>query len=491
MPEPALSAFLSGRLDTPRAFYAASKAGNMGEMTGNAAGGFMNITFLLNGETVELCEVDPTRSLLSWLREERGLTGTKEGCNEGDCGACSVLVSNGEGVAAQNACLLLLGQLDGRAITTVEGLSGPKGVLHPVQQALVDHHGSQCGFCTPGIAVTLAGAHLQGATDFDTRLAGNLCRCTGYAPIVRAAQSAAEMAVPEWFAPQKRPQGDGAQPTSVDALANEIMRRPHATLIAGNTDVGLWLNKDLRKLSDVIFLGDVADLKRHVVDAEGIHIGAGVSIEALRELLDAHHPHFAAMLARFASAQIRAAATIGGNIANASPIGDTPPALIALDARLYLRRGEARRVVALEDFFIAYGRQDRQAGEFIEGLTIPRQEDNLRVYKNSKRFDQDISAVLGAFNIAIKDGIVQSARIAFGGMAATPKRARAVEAALLGQPWSRQSIATAQGVFERDFTPIDDLRASAAYRLDVARAMLERAWLEDQGVSTNVREVAP
>ncbi len=453
----------------------------------------MDISFLLNGETVALRGVDATRSLLDWLRETRGLTGTKEGCNEGDCGACSVLVSDAGGTRAQNACILLLGQVDGRAITTVEGLSGPSGELHPVQQALVDHHGSQCGFCTPGFAVAMAGAHLDGATDYDTRLAGNLCRCTGYAPIIRAARAAASQPVPAWFSPERdRPDTDGrAGPTSVDELASEIMRRPHATLIAGNTDVGLWLNKGLRELADVIFLGNIDALQNHVVDAEGIHIGACVTIEALRALLGEHHPHFARMLGRFASAQVRAAATLGGNIANGSPIGDTPPPLIALGARLYLRRGEARRVLPLEDFFIEYGRQDRQAGEFIEGLTIPRQDDNLRVYKNSKRFDQDISAVLGAFNIAVQDGIVQSARIAFGGMAGTPKRAKAVERALLGKPWSRDTIARAQGVFASDFTPMDDMRASASYRLQVAQAMLERVWLEGEGVATDVREVTP
>ncbi len=455
----------------------------------------MDITFLLNGENVELRAVDPTRSVLDWLRDERHLKGTKEGCNEGDCGACSVIVGDAGGARAQNACIMMLGHLAGKSLITVEGLSGPNEQAHPVQTALVAYHGSQCGFCTPGIAVSLAAGHLNGRKDYDDQLAGNLCRCTGYAPIIRAAEAAAEQDVPDWFAPQimdKLPDADAAHlPTSADALATLLMEKQHATLVAGATDVGLWLTKRLQSLQDVIFLHGVRNLANAVVDDDGIHIGAGVTIEALRELLADHHPHFAEMLRRFASAQVRAAATIGGNIANGSPIGDTPPPLMALGARLYLRRGDSRRSLPLEEFFLAYGRQDRQPGEFVEGLTIPRQADRLRVYKISKRFDQDISAVLGAFNISLKDGKVQSARIAFGGMAGVPKRASEVEKSLIGQAWTRETIDAALPAFAADFTPLSDMRASADYRLEVARNMLVRYWLEDQGAVVNVLEVAP
>ncbi len=480
----------------------------------------MDIAFLLNGETVRLTSVDPTRSLLDWLREERGLTGTKEGCNEGDCGACSVLIATDAGLAARNACITLLGQVDGCGVTTVEGLSGPGGALHPVQQALIEHHGSQCGFCTPGIAVTLAAAHLEEAggtgratrtgapraaegakatgeagtaRTIDDRLAGNLCRCTGYAPIVRAAREAARRPVPAWFAPAPAalPESAGAHPESSDALARALMNRPHATLIAGNTDTGLWLTKGLRELDGAIFLGRVAQLRRHLVARDGIHIGAGVTIEALRGLLAEHYPRFAAMLARFASPQIRAGATLGGNIANGSPIADTPPPLIALEAKLWLRRGEARRVIALEDFFLEYGKQDLQPGEFIEGVSIPHQPDRLFVYKNSKRFDQDISAVLGAFYISLEDDFVHTARVAFGGMAGVPKRAPAVEEALEGRAWNAETCRLAGEALARDFTPLDDLRASAEYRLEVGRAMLLRCWLEDRGKPVSVREVSP
>ncbi len=442
---------------------------------------------------MQLTDVDPTRSLLDWLRDERGLTGTKEGCNEGDCGACSVLIAQADGLAARNACITLLGQIDGTAVTTVEGLGGPGGALHPVQQALVDHHGSQCGFCTPGIAVTLAAAHLDGAGDFDNRLAGNLCRCTGYAPIVRAAEAAARQKVPDWFDPAggDLPEAAGAQPRNSAELAALLMERPEATLIAGNTDVGLWLTKGLKDLDDVIFLGRVKELGRHQVTGDGIHIGAGVTIEELRRVMQEYYPRFASMLTRFASRQVRAAATLGGNIANGSPIGDTPPPLIALDTRLWLRRGDERRTIALEDFFLEYGKQDLKPGEFIEGISIPHQPDRLFVYKNSKRFDQDISAVLGAFFITLEDGYVHTARIAFGGMAGTPKRATATEIALEGRPWSAETCQIATRELAADFTPMSDMRASAEYRLEVARAMLMRVWLEDQGRGVSVREVAP
>ncbi len=457
----------------------------------------MNITFLLNGETVELTAVEPTRSVLDWLREERGLKGTKEGCNEGDCGACSVMVADAQGVRALNACLLMLGQMQGKALITVEGLSGPEGEQHPVQKALVEYHGSQCGFCTPGFATTLAAGHLNGEEDFDTLLAGNLCRCTGYAPIIRAAKAAMADPVPDWLNATRMGKGPTASkevapamPGSADALATLLMQKPHATLVAGGTDVGLWLTKGLKDLHDVIFLSGVSDLGGVVVDEDGIHLGSGLTIEGFRKAISDLHPHFAAMLKRFASAQIRGAATLGGNIANGSPIGDTPPPLIALNARLHLRRGEARRNIPLEDYFVAYGRQDLVAGEFIEGITIPRQPDRLKVYKVSKRFDQDISAVLGAFSIVVENGMVQSARIAFGGMAATPSRAVEVEKSLLGQQWSRETITAATASFATDFSPISDVRASSEYRLEIARNMLTRVWLEDQGEVVSVREVS-
>jgi len=466
---------------------------------GKAAAKDMNIRFLLNGEAVELTDPSPTTTLLDWLRETRGLTGTKEGCNEGDCGACTVMVTDAAGAKPLNACILFLPQLDGKAVRTVEGLSSPDGTLHPVQQALIEYHGSQCGFCTPGFAVAMATAQRNGETDLDAALAGNLCRCTGYAPILRAAEAVQALSVPDWLAdtpPDPAPQEEGAaatavRPRSADDLAAWFSDHPEATLIAGATDVGLWVTKGLRALGPVAFLNGCGDLRQIEVDDREIRLGACVTIAELLTLMRTHHPHFADMLTRFGSAQVRAAATIGGNIANGSPIGDGPPALIALGAVLHLRNGAARRSLKLEDFFIDYGRQDRAPGEFVEAVTIPRQADHLRCYKLSKRRDQDISGVCGCFNVMLSDGIAASARIAFGGMAGIPKRAAAVEAALVGNPWTEETIRAALPAFSEDFQPISDMRASADYRLNAARNMLWRLWHEHAGTGTDIAEVAP
>ncbi|MBU2960529.1 xanthine dehydrogenase small subunit [Citreicella sp. C3M06] len=451
----------------------------------------MDICFLLNGERVDLRGVSPTRTTLDWLRERRGLTGTKEGCNEGDCGACTVMVTDDDGTKALNACILLLPQLHGKALRTVEGIGAPDGALHPVQQAMVDKHGSQCGFCTPGFIVSMAKAHKVGDTGYDDALAGNLCRCTGYAPIVRAAEAAALSPVPDWMAEPPLPEVAElpCAPESAEALAALYAERPEAVLVAGATDVGLWVTKQLRDLSGVIFLNRCADLQRIDVSDDAIRIGAGVTMDRVLELMREEYPSYAEMLRRYGSAQVRAAATIGGNIANGSPIGDNPPVLIALGATLHLRHQGGSRDMPIEEFFLEYGKQDRAPGEFVEAVTIPRGQDRLRVYKLSKRFDQDISAVCGAFNVTVEGGLVTGARIAFGGMAGIPKRAATVEAALIGKPWTDEAVIAAWDGWETDFTPMSDMRASADYRLLAARNMLTRHLLEDLGADTDVRKV--
>ena len=454
----------------------------------------MNITFLLNGESVELTHVPATLTALDWLREVRGLTGTKEGCNEGDCGACTVMVTDADGTRALNACILFMAQLHGKALRTVEGITGPGGTLHPVQRAMVDHHGSQCGFCTPGFIASMATSHLNGETDHDTALAGNLCRCTGYAPIIRAAKAAQSDPVPDWMTDSTEDfRALGAGGASPESSAALYLANPDATLVAGATDIGLWVTKQMRDLGEVIFLNRCADLAEISETEAGLRIGAGVTIARLIPVMDRLHPSLGAMLRRYGSAQVRGAATIGGNIANGSPIGDFPPALIALGARLHLRHGDLRRDIAIEDFFIAYGKQDRAPGEFVEAVTIPAQPDTLRCYKISKRFDQDISALCGCFNLTQEGGVITSARIAFGGMAGTPKRADHVEAALIGKPLNSATTAQIAAEWAADFTPLSDMRASADYRLITAQNLLTR-YAHDLngdmgGAVTSVKEV--
>jgi len=454
----------------------------------------MSIEFLLNGEVTTLTDASPTRTLLDYLRETRGLTGTKEGCNEGDCGACTVMVSDSETHRAMNACILFLPQLHGKSVRTVEGAAS-NDTPHPVQQAMIEKHGSQCGFCTPGFIMSMTTAHANGATDHDDQLAGNLCRCTGYAPIIRAARAVEKAAKPGWLGEDANAlmqlETKAIHPQSSDELAAWYTANPNATLIGGATDVGLWITKKLTALDKVCFISQIEDMRRIETTKDGLRIGASVTLTELRDVIAPSYPDFAELLRRFASTQIRNVATIGGNIANGSPIGDGPPALIALGATLTLRKGDTRREILLQDFFIDYGKQDIATGEFVESIFIPAQDDRLKCYKLTKRFDQDISAVLGCFNIHIKGGKIACCSIAMGGMAATPKRAVHVENALLGKPWTKETITAALPAFAQDFTPMSDMRASKEYRLKAAQNMLQRYFLEDTKNVPHVLEVLP
>jgi xanthine dehydrogenase small subunit len=477
----------------------------------------MRTTFLLNGGNVT-ADTAPTTTLLDWLREERHLTGTKEGCNEGDCGACSVMVTDADGARALNACILFMPQVEGKAVRTVEGIAAPDGTLHPVQEAMITHHGAQCGFCTPGFITTMATAHLNGATDHDTQLAGNLCRCTGYAPIIRAAQAAQDAPVPDHMHDQhllsaKNIPGEpkaGAEPpktkepteppeieklaeapTTPEALAIWMDQNPNGTLVAGATDVGLWVTKGFRDLGPTAFVNRIPALSGITITETDIRIGAGTTLTDLHKAMAPLHRGFAELIRRYGSVQVRNAATIGGNIANGSPIGDGPPALIALGAMLHLRSVNGARSLPLEDFFIDYGRQDRARNEFVEAITVPLQPDKLRCYKLSKRFDQDISAVCGCLWIDVQDATVTTARLAYGGMAGTPKRAARAEAAMTGKPWTKATVHAAMAAMTDDFKPLSDMRASARYRMETAQNMLLRAWSQDQGHSTSVLDVTP
>lgn len=465
------------------------------------------IRFLLGHDLREITPDCATRTLLDWLREDAGLTGTKEGCNEGDCGACSVVLArpkNGRLVYKPvNACIQLLGMVDGCQVITIEHLRDGDGTLHPVQKAMVAHHASQCGFCTPGFVMSLFAAYRgegDASLSLDDILAGNLCRCTGYAPIIRAGQAALAQPEPDRFSiceaetlarlealSDSEPYafGDEASffvaPATLDALAEEIKAHPMATVLAGATDIGLWITKAMRRPERLIFIGRIAELQQIVDEGDALRIGAGVTQADLAAPLAALYPDMAEIWRRFASAQVRSSATIGGNIANGSPIGDAAPCLIAAGAVLELRLGLDTRRLPLEDFFIAYGKQDRRPGEFVTALSIPKPKPGgfYRAYKISKRFDQDISALLGAFNLTIgRDGRIEAAHIAFGGMAATPKRARATEAQLVGDVFGMAAIARAKQAIAQDFAPISDMRASAAYRLSVAQNLLERLYLD-------------
>ena len=481
------------------------------------------IRFILNDEEITLSDVAPDQTLLDFLRLEKRLRGSKEGCAEGDCGACTVLVGrvmNDEIIYdSVTACIRFVASLHGTHVVTVEHLAARDGTLHPVQQAMVDEHGSQCGFCTPGFVMSLYGLWMrnpnpsQGA--IEKALQGNLCRCTGYAPIIRAGKAISSYGAPEAdplraerIALKARIQAlnDGSRveigtgkarvivPASLDDFAEVYAANPEATIVAGSTDVGLWVTKFMRDIGPVIFIGHLQELKR-IVETDGeLRYFAGVSYSEALPTLKNHFPQLGELWDRIAGEQIRNMGTIGGNIANGSPIGDTPPPFIALGAKLQLRRGNQRREIALQDYFLAYGKQDRQPGEFVESVTLPYLPagEQFAVYKISKRREEDISALCGAFRIRISDaGMVEVANIAFGGMAATPKRATAVEAALVGKPWNAVTIDAAIAAFAEDYQPISDMRASAEYRLLAAQNLLRRFFLETTGQGQRLkREVA-
>jgi len=465
------------------------------------------IRFLLKAGPRELRGVSPTLTVLEYLRTVEYLCGTKEGCAEGDCGACTVVLGEPAGATmryrAVNACILFVPALDGKQLLTVEDLRGADGALHPVQQAMVDRHGSQCGFCTPGFVMSLFA--LYSATEPPDRtavneaLAGNLCRCTGYRPIVDAALDVCGDVPADWFAAhaartaaQLRALDTGATlalrhaearyfaPRSIAALAEALLRHPTAMLLAGGTDVGLMVTKQHATLETIVALDAVAGLDRVEQDDDALHIGAAATYEDALAALETGYPDFGLLLRRLGSRQIRNRGTIGGNIANASPIGDAAPVLIALDATLVLRRGPERRMLPLEDFFLGYRRTALAPGEFIERIDVPmpRPGWQFRCYKVAKRFDQDISAVCGAFRMQVIDGRVRDMRIGFGGMAATPARARATERTLLGQTWTEASVRAAMATLDVEFSPISDMRAGAGYRRMVARNLLFKCFLE-------------
>jgi xanthine dehydrogenase small subunit len=467
-----------------------------------------SISFALNGEIMAVRDIAPTKTVLNFLREDLGKTGTKEGCAEGDCGTCTVVLGELQGdrltMKTVNACLQFVPTLDGKALFTVEHLRQLDGTLHPVQEAMVACHASQCGFCTPGFVMSLWALYLtharQGSrptlAQIRTALTGNLCRCTGYRPILEAGEQMFALptvafdseTVCETLKSLRRSESlvyayEGQRFYAPQSLAELIRLRaahPHATLLAGGTDVGVWVTKQLRTLGDMVYIGQVAELKEIRAEAGVLRIGAGVSLTDGYAALVQYYPQLTEMWERFASVPIRNAGTLGGNVANGSPIGDALPALIALGARVVLRNSEGVRVLPMEDLYVAYMQTAMQPDEVVETIDVPFPSPavQFRTYKVSKRYDSDISAVCAAFAIKVERGTIMEARVAFGGMAATPQRANHTEAALAGKPWTETTLRAARAALATDYTPITDMRASAAYRMQVAQNLLERFYLE-------------
>ena len=470
------------------------------------------LTFILNGEIQKVAGIAGDMTLLTWLRRERRLTGSKEGCAEGDCGACTVVVARPDDKGRLvwrpvNACILFMGMLEGSAVTTVEGIAGPDGALHPCQQAMIEFHGSQCGFCTPGFVMSLYAAWCNrnglAANQIDDTLAGNLCRCTGYRPIVDAGLSLAGMDKPEWESKRQKAEkillkniqhdemveiSDGkktfAAPQKQTDFASIYAQDPAATIVSGATDIGLWVTKQHRQLSRMLWTGRVEGFEAVEDVKTDFIMRPAVTHQTAMEMLGKKWPAARTLLRRFGSLQVRSSGTVCGNIANGSPIGDMPPLLIALGSQIEVQQGEKKRVMKLEDFFISYGKQDRKSGEFVSAIIVPKTKaPYLRCYKLSKRFDQDISAVMMAANVTVKNRTIIDAVIAFGGMDGTPMRARAAEKILIGGSFNEASFIAAAVALGDDFVPLSDMRGSADYRMQAARNLVLKYGLEITGQS--------
>ena len=469
-----------------------------------------NIRFIRRGEVVNLGNVPPGRTVLELLREDLGCTGTKEGCGEGDCGACTVVLGQIEDGAlrlrAVNSCIRLAHSIDGMALWTVEDLAAPDGSLHPAQEAMVQCHASQCGFCTPGFVMSLFGIYQNHVSRGEpiTRalaqeeLSGNLCRCTGYRPILDAAQTMASLmpvALDENTLLSKlellAQAGYAQEPDSAYKLPYalaELLRlraaHPAAQLVAGCTDVGLWVTKQHRQFDDIIDLTQVAELRQIEDLPDHFFVGAAVTLADAFAALVNDRPQLHPFASRFAGLPVRNSGTLGGNIANGSPIGDSMPLLIALGAWIVLMSGRGRREMPLEDLYTGYRTNVMAADEVLAFIKVPKAtpEETLKVYKISKRYDDDISSVCLAIKLQIKHGVVARASIGAGGVAATPSRAVQTEAFLTGQPWTPATVHGAMAVLRAEFSPISDMRASGAYRSEVLGNLLQRYWLESQGV---------
>ena len=462
------------------------------------------VSFWLNGELRTEDRASPSTTVLDWLRNAARLTGTKEGCAEGDCGACTIVVGRPyEGALrfeAVNSCLMMLPQLDGGFVLTIEGLAAADGALHPVQRALVETHATQCGFCTPGFAMAMFAFHHGGEGADDNRiheaLAVNLCRCTGYRSIVdacrRVAHGPQDRFADEAAALAERAGGlaPGAEyrageqsflaPRTLDELLAATEKHPDAILLGGGTDLGLRVAKDREQLPLVISTAGIEELRRVAIDGDGLVIGGPVTYTQALADLDAHFPSFGMLVRRIGSRQIRNLGTFAGNLATASPIGDTLPCLIALDATVALASRSGTRTMPVEQFITGYRKTALAPGEIILAIRIPflAPASKFAAYKVAKRFDQDISTLVVAFRLALEDGRVRELRAAFGGMAARPLRAKSLENAMAGRPWTEAALADVEALLLQDFAPISDHRGGAVYRMRAAAGLLQRFRLE-------------
>lgn len=469
------------------------------------------IRFVRRGELVSLANVPPERTLLELLREDLHCTGTKEGCGEGDCGACTVVIAEAEGDALQyraiNSCIRLAHSIDGMALWTVEDLVGDDGSLHPAQEAMVQCHGSQCGFCTPGFVMSLFGMYQNHVSQGESisrelaqeELSGNLCRCTGYRPILDAAQQMeqlpraqvdehAVLAQLEALRSERetvRSSGSYLDPRTLPELLALRAAHPQAQVVAGCTDVGLWVTKMHMQFPQVLDLTRVAELRQVERYEHHIAIGAAVTLSDAYAALVEERPQLKTFANRFAGLPVRNSGTLGGNIANGSPIGDSMPLLIALGAHVVLLSQRGHRDMPLEDFYTGYRKNVLARDEVVAWIKVPRpvRGEFLRAYKVSKRYDDDISAVCLVVHARITDGVVAQIGIGAGGVAATPVRAVQTEAALGGQPWTLEPVKHAIATLRSEFQPITDMRASAAYRSEVLGNLMHRFWLESQGVA--------
>lgn len=484
------------------------------------------IRFVLDGEPVEIRNPDPSRTVLQYLREDLRKVGTKEGCAEGDCGACTVAIAEVDRsgkrlqVRAINSCIQFLPTIDGKELITVENLRCSDGSLHPVQQAMVDCHGSQCGFCTPGFIMSLFALYKNnaqpGRREIDDTLAGNLCRCTGYRPIIEAAQKMYSYPTDKdnWLEKPFDSAGvcephelnkigllnslkrtstlavdNGKRkffsPRKVEELANLIENHPDAVILAGGTDVGLWVTKQHQDLDTVIYTGNVEEMLEVKRTLTHVEIGAAVSLSDAMAPIIEQYPEFEELFLRFASPPIRNAATLGGNIANGSPIGDSMPALMVVDTMLVLRSGNRKRPVSISDFYLDYQETALQPGEFLERILVPLRDNDTQVqsYKVSKRFDQDISAICAAYSLKRSGANIADIKIAYGGLAAVPKRALYCEARLGAMEWNEDTIQTGIEALHEDFSPISDMRSTAEYRRKVCGNLLKRFYLDTSGIA--------